>query len=237
MSSPSSPCSGSRLNPWAMARSSAAVTVASWSHDDHVGPGHHHLAGDRVAELDDALDELALLVLDDLVLGGCLDDAEQLLLADERPLLQALAGQQHVGQPDQAAADQAQRRERHEQLDGARRGERRPARVCSTAHVLGIDSARTKNTTTLSTKPTIRPVVPEQPVGEDRRQERLTRLQDRDRDEQRVDEPLRVTHQPVQGLGRLRARGFGERLRLDARDPVERRLGGRQRRPGSAAAR
>ena len=51
-------------------------------HDDHVGPRHHHLAGDGVAELDDALDELALLVLDDLVVGGRLDDAEQLLLAD-----------------------------------------------------------------------------------------------------------------------------------------------------------
>ena len=62
-------------------------------HDDHVRSRHHHLASDGVAELDDALDELALLVFDDLVLGGRLDDAEQLLLADERALLQALAGQ------------------------------------------------------------------------------------------------------------------------------------------------
>ena len=56
---------------------------------DHVGPRHHHLAGDGVAELDDALDQLALLVLDHLVVGGGLDDAEQLLLGDERALLQA----------------------------------------------------------------------------------------------------------------------------------------------------
>ena len=92
------------------------MTVASFGDDDHVGPRHHHLAGDGVAELDDALDELALLVLDHLVLGGRLDDAEQLLLADERALLEALAGQEHVGQPDQAAADRAQRRERHQPL-------------------------------------------------------------------------------------------------------------------------
>ena len=106
MSSPSSPpCNGRRLLPWAMATSSAAVTVASSGDGDHVRPRHHHLAGDGVAELDDALDELALLVLDHLVLGRRLDDAEQLLLADERTLLEALAGQQHVGQPDQRPAD------------------------------------------------------------------------------------------------------------------------------------
>ena len=62
------------------------MTVGVIGDGDHVGPGHHHLAGHGVAELDDALDELALLVLDDLVLGGGLDDAEQLLLADERAL-------------------------------------------------------------------------------------------------------------------------------------------------------
>ena len=51
------------------------------------------------------LDELALLVLDHLVLGGRLDDAEQLLLRHERALLQTLAGHEHVGQPDQAAVE------------------------------------------------------------------------------------------------------------------------------------
>ena len=91
MSSPSSPSTGNRLNPLAIARSSAAVTVASFVDDHHVGPRHHHLARDRVAELDDALDQLALLVLDHLVVGGGSDDAEQLLLADERPLLEPLA--------------------------------------------------------------------------------------------------------------------------------------------------
>ena len=68
-----------------------AVTVGVVLDDHHVRARHHHLARDGVAELDDALDELALLVLDHVVLGGGLDDAEQLLLADERPLLEALA--------------------------------------------------------------------------------------------------------------------------------------------------
>ena len=90
-----------RLNPWAIARSRAPVTVGVVLDDHHVGPRHHHLAGDGVAELDDALDQLALLVLDHLVVGRRADDAEQLLLADERALLEALAGQQHVGEPDQ----------------------------------------------------------------------------------------------------------------------------------------
>ena len=57
----------------------------------HVGARHHDLAHDRVAELDDRLDQLALLVLDHLVVGRGLDDPEQLLLADERALLQPLA--------------------------------------------------------------------------------------------------------------------------------------------------
>ena len=87
MSSSFVPDTGSRLNPWAMARSSAWVTVDAVGDDDHVRLRHHHLAGDGVAELDDALDQLALFVLDHLVLGGRLDDAQQLLLAHERPLL------------------------------------------------------------------------------------------------------------------------------------------------------
>ncbi len=67
----------------------------------HVRPRHHDLAGHGVAELDDGLDELALLAFDDLVLGRGLDDPEQLLLRHERPLLQALAGQDHVREADQ----------------------------------------------------------------------------------------------------------------------------------------
>ena len=44
----------------------------------------------------------------------------------------------------------------------------------STAHVLGIDSATTKNTTTLSTKPHGNALGAEQAVGEQRGEERLT---------------------------------------------------------------
>ena len=62
-----------------MATSSGVGHGGRRAHGDHVGAGHHDLAGDGVAELDDRLDQLALLVLDDLVLGGGVDDAEQLL--------------------------------------------------------------------------------------------------------------------------------------------------------------
>ena len=51
---------------------------------DHVGAGHHDLADDGVAELDDRLDEAALLGLDDLVLHGQVGDREELLLRDVR---------------------------------------------------------------------------------------------------------------------------------------------------------
>ena len=70
--------------------------------DDHVRLRHHDLARDGVAELDDALDQLALFVFDHLVLGGRLDDAQQLELAHERSFLETLSRQQDVGEPDQA---------------------------------------------------------------------------------------------------------------------------------------
>ena len=44
----------------------------------------------------------ALLGLDHLVLDGQVGDGEQLLLGDERALLQALAGEDHVGEADEA---------------------------------------------------------------------------------------------------------------------------------------
>ena len=59
----------------------------------------------------------ALLVLDDLVLGRGLHDAEQLLLRDERALLQALARDQPVRHADEARGEEPQRRERHEPQD------------------------------------------------------------------------------------------------------------------------
>ena len=94
-------------------------------HDDHVGPRHHHFARHRVAELDDALDELALLVLDHLVLRRLGDDPEQLALGHERATLDPLAGQDPVGQADQPLGDHAQRPEPHQPGGRPRRRQRR----------------------------------------------------------------------------------------------------------------
>ena len=57
---------GTRLKPCAIATSSACGDGHRIVERDHVGPWHHHLASHGVAELDDALDQLALLVLDHL---------------------------------------------------------------------------------------------------------------------------------------------------------------------------
>ena len=95
-------------------------------HGDHVGAGHHHLADDGVAELDDRLDELALLGLDHRVLHGEVGHGEQLLLARcTGPRFRPLPGQQHVGEPDEAAREQPQRAPAGQRLD---RPGGRPAR-------------------------------------------------------------------------------------------------------------
>ena len=49
---------------------------------DHVGPGHHHLPHHGVAELDDRVDEGALLGLDDLPLDGHVGHGQELGLGD-----------------------------------------------------------------------------------------------------------------------------------------------------------
>ncbi len=72
-------------------------------HRDHVRPRHHHLAHDRVAQLDHRLDELALLGLDDVLLDGEVRDGEELLLRRVRTALEPLAGQQRVGEADEPA--------------------------------------------------------------------------------------------------------------------------------------
>src|SRR3546814_20135039 len=51
---------------------------------DHVEPGHHDLADDGVAELDDGLDEGLLVLLDGLGLHSHLGEGAPLLLGDDR---------------------------------------------------------------------------------------------------------------------------------------------------------
>ena len=99
---------------------------------DHVGAGQHHLAHDGVAELEDRVDELALFGLDRSLLGRDVGHREDLLLGHERAVAQTLAGQDDVGDPDEAAGQHAQRpedRDEHEQ-----RRDRRARRVrCAAA--------------------------------------------------------------------------------------------------------
>ena len=51
---------------------------------DHVGARDHHLAHDRLAPFEDRVDELPVVLLEHVRLGGLVDHAEQLLLARER---------------------------------------------------------------------------------------------------------------------------------------------------------
>ena len=70
----------------------------------------------------------------------------------------------------------------------------------------------TKNTTTLSTKAAKTPTDPEQAVGDERGEERLAGLEERDGDENRVDEPLRVSDESQQRRRRLRFVARRQRL-------------------------
>ena len=183
--------------------------------DEHVGARHHHLAHDGVAELDDALDELALFVLDDIVVRGGTDDAEQLLLADEGSLLETLSWDEHVGEDDERPTHQTQRRERHQPLGrpggeqgGALGGHHRPR--------LGHRLGEHEEDDDVEHEPDGDALRPEQVVGEQRGEERLAHLQHGDRDEQRVDEALGVGDEAQQRLRRLRPPRVGDRLRLDA---------------------
>ncbi len=70
----------------------------------HVRARRHHLADDHVAELEDRVDQLALVALDRLLVGGDVGHRADLLLGDERALLEAASGQDDVGEADQAAS-------------------------------------------------------------------------------------------------------------------------------------
>ena len=67
----------------------------------HVGPGHHDLADHGVAELDDRMDEGALLGLDHVPLQGHVGHGQQLRLGHRRAEVLALLADEQVGQADQ----------------------------------------------------------------------------------------------------------------------------------------
>ena len=69
--------------------------------DDHLGARHHDLAHDRVAELEDRVDHVALVVLDEPALLGEVDEVAQLRLGRERPVAEAAARRQGVAEHDE----------------------------------------------------------------------------------------------------------------------------------------
>ncbi len=97
-----SPHTGRRLNPLMMATSITGAEQEVGRDRHHVGAGHHDLTDDGVAELDDRLDELALLDLDHLGVGGGHREREQVALGDRRALAPAGARKQHVRDADEA---------------------------------------------------------------------------------------------------------------------------------------
>ena len=92
---------------------------------NHVGPRPHHLAHHRVAELEDGVDEPPLLAFDLVLVGRDVSHRAEIVLGDERALLQPFAREQDVREPDETPGEQPQRREvRHgpEEPGDAERG-------------------------------------------------------------------------------------------------------------------
>ena len=65
-------------------------------HRHHVGARNHHGAHERVGEVEHRVDQLAVVLLDELVLGGLVDDAEQLLLRREGRAARRTRGDAHA---------------------------------------------------------------------------------------------------------------------------------------------
>ncbi len=78
---------------------------------DHVGARHHDLAHDRVTEVEDRVDQLALFGLDRVLLRGDVGHRQDVGLGREGAHAHALAGQHDVGEADEPAGEDAQRRE------------------------------------------------------------------------------------------------------------------------------
>ena len=139
-----------------MARSIASSIVCVGLDGDHVGARQHHLAHDGVAELEDRVDEPALLALDGLLVGGDVGHRADLLLGDERALLQALAREDDVGDADeQRDSDRSGGKCVRNQSSGVTRSAARS--VCCTAYVFGATSPITKNRTICRTMPMTTP--------------------------------------------------------------------------------
>ena len=136
-------------------------------------------------------------MLDHLALGGGLDDAEELLLADERPALQPATPHDHIGEPDQAGGDQLQWREGDQSPNrpgGHHRGAIRVEYRIGLRHRLSQDEEDDHVEGDADNDAD----TPEEAPGHDAGQGRLHRLADVDGEQQRIDPPLRGLHQRLQ---------------------------------------
>ena len=151
------------------------------------------------------------------------------------PSLQALAGEDHVGQPDRAArADHRSGAEARERRDRRRDAAARPARGARTAHVFGAASASTNTTTTLTTNVAMAtPSAPNSRSASDAGERGLHELADQQHEQHRVEEPLGVLDEAAAALGRPGAVLVGQRRRLGRGHARERRLGQREPRETS----
>ena len=87
---------------------------------DHVHPRGHDLPDERIPELDDALEEVALVLLDDALLGGLVDEGLDLLLRGLVDLFLDLLRLELPEQQDQGEAIQwTSRKEGQEKADDA----------------------------------------------------------------------------------------------------------------------
>ena len=77
---------------------------------DHVGARHHHLARERVAELEDRRDHVALAALHDAALLGEVDQIAQLGFGRERAFAIAAARGDRVAEQDQQLRQRAEDR-------------------------------------------------------------------------------------------------------------------------------
>ena len=171
-------------------------------HHDQVGARHHDLASNGVAELDDALDQLAFLVLHHAVLSRDLDDSQQLLLGDKRTRFQTLAAHDDVGELDQPARDPLQNRKSDEQRRRAGNEECSSLRIKHRVrlghrfreHVEHDNVEHDADGNGIST---------EHPPGHDRSECCLHSLTDVDGEQEWVRGARRVFHEPLQCLARL----------------------------------
>ena len=86
--------------------------------EDHVGTRHHHLAHDRVAQVEHRVDHPPLTGLDHLAGLGQVDQLAQLGLGCERPVAEALARRQRIADHDQQPGKRSEHGGHRDQRSG-----------------------------------------------------------------------------------------------------------------------